>query len=75
MLTLAAAAHLTIPRSLPREISPNRGSTPDRIMPIRHLKLYHYPASRSARAKWMLHEVVGDAFEVESQRRSATPER
>jgi glutathione S-transferase len=34
-------------------------------MPIRHLKLYHYPASRSARAKWMLHEVVGDAFEVE----------
>jgi glutathione S-transferase len=34
-------------------------------MPIQHLKLYHYPASRSARAKWMLHEVVGDAFEVE----------
>lgn len=34
-------------------------------MPIRHLKLYHYPASRSARAKWMLHEVVGDAFEVQ----------
>ena len=44
-------------------------------MPIRHLKLYHYPASRGARAKWMSHEVVGDAFEVESQRRSATPER
>jgi glutathione S-transferase len=34
-------------------------------MNIRHLKLYHYPASRSARVKWMLHEVVGDAFEVE----------
>jgi glutathione S-transferase len=34
-------------------------------MPIQHLKLYHYPASRSARVKWMLHEVVGDAFEVE----------
>ncbi|NRR33536.1 glutathione S-transferase family protein [Oxalobacteraceae bacterium] len=34
-------------------------------MPIQHLKLYHYPASRSARAKWMLHEVVGSAFEVE----------
>jgi glutathione S-transferase len=32
---------------------------------ITHLKLYHYPASRSARVKWMLHEVVGEAFEVE----------
>jgi glutathione S-transferase len=28
-------------------------------------KLYHYPATRSARVKWMLHEVVGDDFEVE----------
>jgi glutathione S-transferase len=34
-------------------------------MHIRNLKLYHYPATRSARVKWMLHEVVGDAFEVE----------
>lgn len=34
-------------------------------MKIANLKLYHYPASRSARTKWMLHEVVGDAFEVE----------
>jgi glutathione S-transferase len=34
-------------------------------MTIRSLKLYHYPATRSARVKWMLHEVVGDAFEVE----------
>ncbi len=34
-------------------------------MNIHHLKLHHYPASRSARAKWMLHEVVGDNFEVE----------
>jgi glutathione S-transferase len=34
-------------------------------MTIRNLKLYHYPATRSARVKWMLHEVVGDAFEVE----------
>ena len=34
-------------------------------MNIQHLKLYHYPASRSARAKWMLHEVVGNNFEVE----------
>jgi glutathione S-transferase len=34
-------------------------------MNIQHLKLYHYPASRSTRAKWMLHEVVGNDFEVE----------
>jgi glutathione S-transferase len=34
-------------------------------MAIDHLKLYHFPAARSARVKWMLHEVVGDAFEVE----------
>jgi len=31
---------------------------------IRHLKLYHAPATRSARVKWMLHEVVGDTFDV-----------
>lgn len=34
-------------------------------MHIEGFKLYHYPASRSARVKWMLHEVVGNAFEVE----------
>ena len=34
-------------------------------MTIRHLKLWHFPASRSARVKWMLHEVVGDDFAVE----------
>jgi glutathione S-transferase len=34
-------------------------------MNIQHLKLYHYPATRSARVKWILHEAVGDAFEVE----------
>ncbi len=34
-------------------------------MRIQHLKLYHYPAARSTRTKWMLHEVLGDAFEVE----------
>ena len=33
-------------------------------MKIQHLKLYHYPASRSARVKWALHECVGDEFEV-----------
>ena len=34
-------------------------------MHIEHLKLYHYPATRSVRAKWALHEVVGNDFEVE----------
>lgn len=34
-------------------------------MQIEHLKLFHHPATRSARAKWMLHEVVGDSFDVE----------
>jgi glutathione S-transferase len=32
---------------------------------IPRFKLYHFPATRSARVKWMLHEVVGDDFEVE----------
>ncbi len=31
---------------------------------IRGLKLYHYPATRSARVKWILHEMVGDGFET-----------
>jgi glutathione S-transferase len=31
---------------------------------IRKLTLYHFPATRSARVKWMLHEIVGDAFET-----------
>lgn len=34
-------------------------------MNIQHIKLYHYPATRSARVKWILHEALGDAFEVE----------
>jgi len=34
-------------------------------MHIERLKLYHYPASRSARVKWALHEVVGNDFAVE----------
>ena len=34
-------------------------------MSIARLKLHHYPASRSARVKWLLHEVLGEAFEVE----------
>jgi glutathione S-transferase len=32
---------------------------------IQKLKLYHMPASRSARVKWVLHEAVGDDFEIE----------
>jgi glutathione S-transferase len=34
-------------------------------MEAQRFKLYHYPATRSARVKWMLHEVLDDAFEVE----------
>lgn len=34
-------------------------------MHIRHLKLYHFPATRSARVKWMLHELLDDDFEVQ----------
>ena len=29
------------------------------------LKLYHYPATRSVRVKWLLHELMGDEFDVE----------
>ena len=31
---------------------------------ISKLKLFHYPATRSARVKWILHETVGDGFET-----------
>jgi glutathione S-transferase len=34
-------------------------------MQIRRLKLYHYPALRSARVKWLLHELLGEDFDVE----------
>lgn len=33
-------------------------------MTIKSLTLYHYPLSRSARVKWCLHEILGDAFET-----------
>ena len=33
-------------------------------MNISHLKLFHFPATRSARALWALHEAVGDDFEL-----------
>ena len=32
---------------------------------IRKLKLYHDPAVRSSRVKWLLHELVGDDLESE----------
>lgn len=32
---------------------------------IKNLKLYHFPASRSARVRWALYETVGDDFETE----------
>ena len=34
-------------------------------MNIKRLKLYHFPASRSARVKWLLHELLEDDFDVE----------
>ena len=48
-------------RALPAR-RPGAGTTG--VSMIQHLRLHHYPASRSARAKWALHEVVGDGFEV-----------
>jgi glutathione S-transferase len=32
---------------------------------IKRLKLYHYPAVRSARVKWLLHELLEEDFDVE----------
>ncbi len=34
-------------------------------MKFKRLKLYHFPASRSARVKWLLHELLDDDFDVE----------
>jgi glutathione S-transferase len=31
---------------------------------IESIRLHHFPATRSARAKWILYETVGDAFET-----------
>jgi len=33
-------------------------------MRISDIELYHYPATRSSRVKWLLHELVGDEFRV-----------
>ena len=35
-------------------------------MKVDHIKLFHFPATRSARVRWVLHETVGDDFEVET---------
>lgn len=32
---------------------------------ISHLKLYHYPMTRSARVRWLLHEILDDDFEIQ----------
>ncbi len=32
---------------------------------FKRLKLYHFPATRSVRVKWLLHELLGDDFDVE----------
>lgn len=37
----------------------------EKAMSIKHLKLFHFPMTRSARVKWVLHELVGDNFDVE----------
>lgn len=37
---------------------------PGRFRPMK-IKLYHYPLTRSARVKWLLHELVGEDFTVE----------
>ena len=34
-------------------------------MKISRFKLYHFPMSRSARVKWLLHELLGNDFDVE----------
>jgi glutathione S-transferase len=34
-------------------------------MNFKRLKLYHFPATRSARVKWLLHELLEDDFDVE----------
>ena len=34
-------------------------------MKFTRLKLYHFPATRSARVKWLLHELLDDDFDVE----------
>ncbi|MCR9104409.1 MAG: glutathione S-transferase family protein [Gammaproteobacteria bacterium] len=37
----------------------------EHTMDIHRIKLYHYPATRSARVKWLLHELMDEDFDVE----------
>src|SRR5262249_29052863 len=39
-------------------------SATEKLVQIESLRLHHFPATRSARAKWILYETVGDAFET-----------
>ena len=32
---------------------------------ISHLKLYHFPMTRSARVRWLLHEILDEDFEIQ----------
>jgi glutathione S-transferase len=42
------------------------GHDTDQAMNIKRLKLYHFPATRSARVKWLLHELMDeDDFDVQ----------
>ena len=34
-------------------------------MPVKRYELHHYPATRSTRIKWLLHELFNDDFDVE----------
>lgn len=34
---------------------------------ISHLKLYHFPMTRSARVRWLLHEILDDDFEIQRE--------
>jgi glutathione S-transferase len=36
------------------------------LLDVKGIKLFHYPATRSARVRWALHETVGDDFEIET---------
>ena len=35
-------------------------------MKVQKLKLYHFPATRSARVRWALYETIGDEFELQA---------
>src|SRR5215468_3262179 len=53
-------------RSVDRAPPRSRATQPatEKLVQIESLRLHHFPATRSARAKWILYETVGDAFET-----------